>query len=148
MTICLLRGRSYKEERFQAELSISGSINKLVIAGSVRLANTKLAGFDLGSKLSALSPFSGKTAAQSRHVDSECKLERASGAGGHKGGCNQCDRPGDWRYHWRWHHQPERSTRFSGIILTSDGFFQHGPLVPSVSVATLASFTLASSSTF
>ena len=44
-----------------AELSISGSIDKLVIAGSVRLANTKLAGFDLGSKLSALSAFSGKT---------------------------------------------------------------------------------------
>jgi hypothetical protein len=44
-----------------AELSISGSINKLAIAGSVRLANTKLAGFDLGSKLSALSAFSGKT---------------------------------------------------------------------------------------
>jgi hypothetical protein len=45
-----------------AELAIVGPLDKLVITGPVRLANTKLTGFDLGSKLGALSAFAGKAA--------------------------------------------------------------------------------------
>jgi len=43
-----------------ADLSISGPLDRLVIAGPVRMSNTKLAGFDMGSKLGALSAFSGQ----------------------------------------------------------------------------------------
>jgi AsmA protein len=43
-----------------ADLGITGPISNPVITGPVRLANTKLAGFDLGSKLGALSTFTGK----------------------------------------------------------------------------------------
>src|SRR5271167_496919 len=42
------------------ELAMVGPIDKLVISGPVRLSNSKLAGFDLGSKLSAVSALSGK----------------------------------------------------------------------------------------
>ncbi|HKW64982.1 MAG TPA: hypothetical protein VJN89_20670, partial [Candidatus Acidoferrum sp.] len=45
-----------------AELAITGPVDKLVITGPVRLANTHLANFDLGSKLGALSAFAGKSA--------------------------------------------------------------------------------------
>jgi AsmA protein len=38
------------------------AIDKLIITGPVRLSDTKLAGFDLGSKLGALSTFAGKAA--------------------------------------------------------------------------------------
>jgi AsmA protein len=41
-------------------LAIDGPLDKLVIAGPVRLSNAKLAGFDMGSKLGALSAFRGK----------------------------------------------------------------------------------------
>ena len=37
-------------------------MDKLVVQGPVKLENSKLEGFDLGSKLSALSAFSGKAA--------------------------------------------------------------------------------------
>lgn len=42
------------------ELALVGPLDKLVMSGPVRLSNTKLAGFDLGSKLSAISALSGK----------------------------------------------------------------------------------------
>ena len=45
-----------------AELGIAGPIDKLVITGPVRLSNTQLANFDLGSRLGALSAFAGKSA--------------------------------------------------------------------------------------
>ena len=41
----------------------AGPLDKLVIAGPVRMSNTKLAGFDMGSKLGALSAFNGKAPA-------------------------------------------------------------------------------------
>ncbi len=44
------------------ELAIAGPTDKLVINGPIRLSSTKLAGFDLGSKLSAISALSGKHA--------------------------------------------------------------------------------------
>jgi AsmA protein len=43
-----------------ANLTIVGPMDKLVITGPIRLSNTKLAGFNLGSKLGALSAFAGK----------------------------------------------------------------------------------------
>ena len=43
-----------------ADLEMVGPLDKLVISGPIRLTNSKLAGFDLGSKLSAISALSGK----------------------------------------------------------------------------------------
>jgi len=42
------------------EMTIMGPADKLVITGPIRLSNSRLAGFDLGSKLSAISALSGK----------------------------------------------------------------------------------------
>jgi len=40
-------------------LTITGPVNQMIINGPVKLANTKLAGFDMGSKMSAISALSG-----------------------------------------------------------------------------------------
>jgi AsmA protein len=61
--VVLPSGSQLQGGTLSAELGISGPVDKLVITGPVRLANTKVAGFDLGSKLGALSTFTGKTAA-------------------------------------------------------------------------------------
>ncbi len=45
------------------ELAITGPVDKLVTVGSVKMENTTLANFNLGSKLSAISSLSGKSAA-------------------------------------------------------------------------------------
>jgi AsmA protein len=58
--VVLPSGSQLKGGTLSTELGIEGPIDKLVITGPVRLANTKLAGFDLGSKLGALSAFAGK----------------------------------------------------------------------------------------
>jgi len=58
--VVLPSGSQLKGGTLSTELGIEGPINKLVISGPVRLANTKLTGFDLGSKLGALSAFAGK----------------------------------------------------------------------------------------
>jgi AsmA protein len=58
--VTLPSGSQLKGGTLSTEFSIVGPIDKLVIAGPVRLADTKLAGFDLGSKLGALSAFTGK----------------------------------------------------------------------------------------
>jgi AsmA protein len=47
-----------------ANFTITGPIDKLVITGPVQLANTKLAGFDLGSKFSAVSALAGAKTGQ------------------------------------------------------------------------------------
>ncbi len=44
-----------------ADLAVTGPVDKAVVAGPVRLSNTKLANFDLGSKLGALQAFTGRT---------------------------------------------------------------------------------------
>jgi len=41
-------------------MDIAGKVNKLIITGSVKLENSKMANFDLGSKLSAVSALAGK----------------------------------------------------------------------------------------
>jgi AsmA protein len=61
--VVLPSGSKLQGGTLSTELGISGPVDKLVITGPVRLANSKLAGFDLGSKLGALSAFSGKAPA-------------------------------------------------------------------------------------
>jgi len=58
--VLLPSGSKLQGGTLSAELGITGSLDKLVISGPVRLNNSKLAGFDLGSKLGALSAFTGK----------------------------------------------------------------------------------------
>jgi AsmA protein len=59
--VVLPSGSQLKGGTLSASLAIVGPIDKLVITGPVRLANTKLTGFDLGQKLGALSAFAGKS---------------------------------------------------------------------------------------
>jgi AsmA protein len=61
--VVLPSGSQLQGGTLSAELGISGPVDKLVITGPLRLTNTKVAGFDLGSKLGALSAFAGKTSA-------------------------------------------------------------------------------------
>jgi AsmA protein len=58
--VVLPSGSQLKGGTLSTELAIAGPVDKLVVTGPVKLANTKLAGFDLGSKLGALSAFAGK----------------------------------------------------------------------------------------
>jgi AsmA protein len=58
--VILPSGSQLKGGTLSTELAIAGPVNALVITGPVKLASTKLAGFDLGSKLGSLSAFAGK----------------------------------------------------------------------------------------
>ena len=58
--VVLPSGSNLKGGTLSADLAISGPLDRLVMVGPVRMSNTKLAGFDMGSKLGALSAFSGK----------------------------------------------------------------------------------------
>jgi len=57
--IHLPTGASLAAGTLQSDLDITGPTNKLVIAGNVGLLNGKLAGFDLGSKMSAVTALTG-----------------------------------------------------------------------------------------
>ena len=57
--VTLPSGSSLQGGTLSADFSITGPVNRMVITGPVKLANTKLAGFDMGSKLSAISALSG-----------------------------------------------------------------------------------------
>lgn len=59
MGVVLPSGSKLQGGTLTTDLTINGAVNQLVIAGPVKLANTKLAGFDMGSKLSAISALSG-----------------------------------------------------------------------------------------
>jgi AsmA protein len=61
MGIVLPSGSQLKGGMLSADLAIAGPLDKLVITGPVRLSNSQLANFDLGSKLGALSAFAGKS---------------------------------------------------------------------------------------
>jgi len=65
MGVVLPSGSQLKGGTLSANLGIVGPIDKLVITGPVKLSNTKLANFDLGAKLGALSAFTGKAASNS-----------------------------------------------------------------------------------
>lgn len=57
--VALPSGSSLKGGTLTANLTIVGPLDKLVINGPVQVANTTLAGFNLGSKMSAISAISG-----------------------------------------------------------------------------------------
>jgi AsmA protein len=57
--VILPSGASLKEGTMDTNLAIAGPIDRLIITGPVKLSNGKLTGFDLGSKLGALSSFAG-----------------------------------------------------------------------------------------
>jgi len=58
--IVLPAGSQLKGGTLSAKLDIAGPVDKLVITGPVRLSDTSLSGFNLGSKMGALSAFAGK----------------------------------------------------------------------------------------
>jgi len=57
--VVLPSGSSLKGGTLSGDFTIVGPLDKLVINGPVKLENTKLAGFDLGSKMSAISALGG-----------------------------------------------------------------------------------------
>ncbi|HEY6767792.1 MAG TPA: AsmA family protein [Candidatus Sulfotelmatobacter sp.] len=59
--VILPPGSTLKGGTLTTNLAIAGPVNKLVTGGNIRLENSTLAGFNLGSKLSAISALSGKS---------------------------------------------------------------------------------------
>lgn len=57
--VTLPSGSSLQGGTLTADMAVNGPVNKLVITGPVKLANTKLHGFDMGSKMSAISTLAG-----------------------------------------------------------------------------------------
>ena len=57
--VTLPSGSSLKGGTLSANLGMTGPVDKLVITGPLHLANSKLSGFSLGSKLAAISKFGG-----------------------------------------------------------------------------------------
>src|SRR5205814_6352025 len=57
--VTLPSGSSLQGGTLSADLTITGPVDKLVITGPVKLSDTKLAHFDMGSKLSAISALGG-----------------------------------------------------------------------------------------
>jgi AsmA protein len=62
--IALPSGSRLKGGTVSTELGITGPVNRLVIAGPVKVSNTSLTGFNLGAKMGALSAFAGKAVSQ------------------------------------------------------------------------------------
>jgi AsmA protein len=59
MGVELPKGSKLEGGTLTADFTINGPVNQLVITGPVKLANTKLAGFDMGSKFSSVAALSG-----------------------------------------------------------------------------------------
>jgi AsmA protein len=59
--VVLPPGSTLKGGTLNTNLAIVGPVDKLVTTGTIRLENSELAGFNLGSKLSAVSALSGKS---------------------------------------------------------------------------------------
>jgi AsmA protein len=57
--VILPKGSSLQTGTLSTNLNIQGPLDRLVITGNVGLFNAKLAGFDMGSQMAALSAFSG-----------------------------------------------------------------------------------------
>ena len=57
--VVLPSGSRLRGGTLAATLDITGPADSPVVAGSIRLSNSKLSGFDLGSKLSSISKLSG-----------------------------------------------------------------------------------------
>ena len=60
--VTLPAGAGLKGGTLSVKLDISGPTDRLVVTGPIKLENSALTGFDLGSKLSVLSAFTGKAA--------------------------------------------------------------------------------------
>jgi AsmA protein len=67
--ITLPSGASLQSGSLDLSLALSGPVDKLVIVGPVNLSNAKLAGFNLKSKLGALSSFTGLGGASGSDTD-------------------------------------------------------------------------------
>lgn len=57
--VTLPSGSSLQGGTLSADFTITGPVTQLVISGPVKLANTKLTGFDMGSKMAAISALTG-----------------------------------------------------------------------------------------
>jgi AsmA protein len=57
--IILPKGTSLQTGSLNANLNLTGPLNKLITTGNVGLFNGKLAGFDLGSKMSSIASLAG-----------------------------------------------------------------------------------------
>jgi AsmA protein len=57
--VTLPSGSSLQGGTLSVDMAITGPVDKLVTTGPVKLVNTKLHGFDMGSKMSAISVLSG-----------------------------------------------------------------------------------------
>jgi AsmA protein len=62
--VILPPGSQLKGGTLAVNFTTTGPVDKLITTGTVRLENSALAGFNLGSKLSAISALSGKAPAQ------------------------------------------------------------------------------------
>jgi AsmA protein len=77
--VVLPTGSQLKGGMLSVELDSDGPLNKLVTTGWVRMSNTALAGFNLASKLSAISALAGKqTNADTRIENLSCDIRHAS----------------------------------------------------------------------
>jgi len=59
LAVTLPAGSSLEGGTLSADLTVDGPVNRLAINGPVKLANTKLHGFDMGSKMSSISALTG-----------------------------------------------------------------------------------------
>jgi AsmA protein len=66
--IVLPSGSKLQGGTLSTNVTIVGPVDKLVITGPIRLAQTKLAGFNLGSKMSAISALSGAQTGQDTSI--------------------------------------------------------------------------------
>ena len=82
MGVMLPSGSQLKGGTLSAELGITGPVDKLVINGPVRLSNTQLANFDLGSKLGALSAFAGRSVSNQNTSIQNASLDARVAPGG------------------------------------------------------------------
>src|SRR6202521_4493538 len=67
--INLPKGASLQGGALNTDLTITGPTNRLVTNGTVGVYNTKLVGFDLGSKLSAISMLTGVKTGNDLHIE-------------------------------------------------------------------------------
>lgn len=74
IAMSLPAGSSLRAGTAKADLTFTGPVDRLVTAGSVELANAKLSGFSLTSRLAALSAFTGLKASP----DTTVQLMKAS----------------------------------------------------------------------
>ncbi|MBV9180647.1 MAG: AsmA family protein [Acidobacteria bacterium] len=79
--VTLPKGSSLQGGTLSADLSINGPVNQLIMAGPVKLADTKLAGFDMGSKLSTISALSGAKTGQDTSIQNFSSNVRYSPSG-------------------------------------------------------------------